>query len=32
MEKGVKSIEDGNRWHGKAPSKTELNELLIELK
>jgi transketolase len=31
MGKGVKSIEDDYRWHGKAPSKAELDEFLKEL-
>jgi len=31
MGKGVKSIENDYRWHGKAPSKTELELFLKEL-
>lgn len=31
MGKGVKSIEDDYRWHGKAPNAGELEELLKEL-
>ncbi len=31
MGKGVKSIEDDYRWHGKAPSKEELELFLKEL-
>ncbi|MDD3637522.1 MAG: transketolase [Bacteroidales bacterium] len=32
MGKGVKSIEDDYRWHGKAPSKEQLAVFLEELK
>jgi transketolase len=32
MGKGVKSIEDDYRWHGKAPSKEQLPGFLEELK
>ncbi|MCK4407250.1 MAG: transketolase [Bacteroidales bacterium] len=31
MGKGVKSIEDNHNWHGKAPSKEQLNDFLIQL-
>jgi transketolase len=31
MGKGVKSIEDNNQWHGKAPSKEQVKEFLNEL-
>ncbi len=31
MGKGIKSIENDYRWHGKAPSKTELELFLKEL-
>jgi transketolase len=31
MGKGVKSIEGDYRWHGKAPSKSELERFLAEL-
>ncbi len=32
MGKGVKSIEDDYRWHGKAPSKEQLNDFLTQIK
>ena len=32
MGKGVKSIENNNKWHGKVPSKEELPKFLAELK
>jgi transketolase len=32
MGKGVKSIEDDYRWHGKAPSKEQLNDFLQQIK
>ena len=31
MGKGVKSIENNNAWHGKVPSKEQLNDFLNEL-
>jgi len=31
MGKGVKSIEDNHLWHGKAPSKEQLKDFLIQL-
>ena len=31
MGKGVKSIEDNNQWHGKVPTKEQLNTFLHEL-
>jgi len=31
MGKGVKSIEDNHLWHGKAPSKEQLRDFLIQL-
>ena len=31
MGKGVKSIEDNNQWHGKVPTKEQLQEFLNEL-
>ena len=31
MGKGVKSIEDNHNWHGKAPSKEQLKDFLIQL-
>ena len=31
MGKGVKSIEDNNQWHGKVPTKEQLNSFLHEL-
>lgn len=32
MGKGVKSIENNNKWHGKVPTKDQLPEFLNELK
>jgi transketolase len=32
MGKGVKSIEGDYRWHGKAPSKEQLNDFLQQIK
>jgi transketolase len=32
MGKGVKSIENNNQWHGKVPSKEQLQEFLGELR
>lgn len=31
MGKGIKNIEDNNKWHGKVPSKEQLNEFLKNL-
>ena len=31
MGKGIPSIENNNQWHGKVPSKEQLNEFLNEL-
>ena len=31
MGKGVKSIEDNNQWHGKVPTKEQLQDFLKEL-
>lgn len=31
MGKGVKSIENDNKWHGKVPSKDDLDKFLNEL-
>ncbi len=31
MGKGVKSIENNHKWHGKAPSKTELEQFISEV-
>ena len=31
MGKGVSSIENNNQWHGKVPSKEQINEFLHEL-
>jgi transketolase len=31
MGRGVKSIEDDYRWHGKAPSKEEAEDFIRQL-
>ena len=31
MGKGVKSIEDNNKWHGKVPTKEQLGDFIDEL-